>query len=186
MDDACKELGVSPGASRTEIEQAFRERARQIHPDAGGSTAAFRRAKEARDMLLHTASNNTASSSQSRARAQQAARTARSPFDRYTGASASAYQEWQWFTADEPTDAERKANEQDFWQATKQAAREQEPRRRSERARAEQRFWARKAAGMSVPGSFKADLKVASGTAAALALIAATMGSSRDTNNNQK
>lgn len=45
-------LGVGVDASREAIEHAFLRRARETHPDAGGSADAFREATEARDTLL--------------------------------------------------------------------------------------------------------------------------------------
>ncbi|MBI2709431.1 MAG: hypothetical protein HYX34_07015 [Actinobacteria bacterium] len=45
-------LGVAPGAPPTDVERAFRRAARRCHPDTGGSAAAFRRAVEARAVLL--------------------------------------------------------------------------------------------------------------------------------------
>lgn len=44
-------LGVGPGASRAQIEAAFRAEARKAHPDAGGSGASFARLVEARAAL---------------------------------------------------------------------------------------------------------------------------------------
>lgn len=45
-------LGVKPGASRAEVESAYREKARQAHPDAGGSHDQMSRLNAARDELL--------------------------------------------------------------------------------------------------------------------------------------
>lgn len=49
---AARELGVPPTASPVEVERAFRVAARLRHPDLGGHPLAFRRATEARDVLL--------------------------------------------------------------------------------------------------------------------------------------
>jgi hypothetical protein len=48
-------LGVKPGASREEVERAFREKARVMHPDVGGSTEAMARLNEARAAALRSA-----------------------------------------------------------------------------------------------------------------------------------
>jgi hypothetical protein len=45
-------LDVTPEASPDEIEAAYRERVREVHPDHGGSQAAFQRVQRARDTLL--------------------------------------------------------------------------------------------------------------------------------------
>jgi len=51
-DRAAQVLGIGVDASREVIEHAFLRRAREAHPDAGGSAEAFREATEARDTLL--------------------------------------------------------------------------------------------------------------------------------------
>jgi hypothetical protein len=96
-EDACRELNLPPSATRDEVEQAFRERARYIHPDvSGGSSAAFRRAKDARDALLQSGPSASLSSS---------ARSQRSPFG-----SRSSYDAYDTYAAaeEEPSDSERK------------------------------------------------------------------------------
>jgi hypothetical protein len=45
-------LGVSPAATAAEIERAFKAKARQAHPDAGGSTARMAELNAARDQAL--------------------------------------------------------------------------------------------------------------------------------------
>ena len=45
-------LGLRPGASRDEIDIAFRNQARKHHPDAGGSTEEFQRIERARREAL--------------------------------------------------------------------------------------------------------------------------------------
>jgi hypothetical protein len=49
---AAQVLGIDVDAGREAIEHAFLRKARETHPDAGGSAAAFREATEARDTLL--------------------------------------------------------------------------------------------------------------------------------------
>ena len=45
-------LDVAPEATPDEIEAAYRERVREVHPDHGGSRAAFQRVQRAREALL--------------------------------------------------------------------------------------------------------------------------------------
>lgn len=45
-------LGVDRDASAEEIREAFRERAKETHADAGGSSEAFKRVKRAKESLL--------------------------------------------------------------------------------------------------------------------------------------
>jgi hypothetical protein len=45
-------LGIPPGSSRDKITDAYREKARLAHPDAGGSTAAMTELNQARDAAL--------------------------------------------------------------------------------------------------------------------------------------
>ena len=50
--EAARELGVPHGAAPALVEKAFRRAARSRHPDVGGDPGAFRRATEARAVLL--------------------------------------------------------------------------------------------------------------------------------------
>ena len=45
-------LGVEEGASRGDIERAFRNRAKKVHPDAGGNDHAMAELNAARDQAL--------------------------------------------------------------------------------------------------------------------------------------
>lgn len=45
-------LGVEPGASAEEIQRAYREMMKKVHPDTGGSDALARRVRMARDLLI--------------------------------------------------------------------------------------------------------------------------------------
>lgn len=53
--EAARELGVPRGAAPALVEKAFRRAARSRHPDVGGDPVAFRRATEARAVLLRPA-----------------------------------------------------------------------------------------------------------------------------------
>ncbi len=64
-------LGVKPGASQDEIRTAYRQRARETHPDAGGSADEFQKVKWAYDQLTANARRKAA------AEAKQAADAAR-------------------------------------------------------------------------------------------------------------
>lgn len=50
--DAARELGVAWDAPPDRVESAFRHAVRLRHPDVGGDAASFRRATEARAVLL--------------------------------------------------------------------------------------------------------------------------------------
>lgn len=56
--EAARELGVPMGAPEPLVEQAFRHAARARHPDVGGDPVAFRRATEARSILLRPESSD--------------------------------------------------------------------------------------------------------------------------------
>lgn len=50
-------LGLNPGASRQDIEQAYRQQAQNAHPDHGGSDAAMAELNRARDEALKVAAS---------------------------------------------------------------------------------------------------------------------------------
>ena len=56
-------LGVAEHASPTELRRAFRERAKQTHPDLGGNRNAFMAAQRALDALLATPASSPAATS---------------------------------------------------------------------------------------------------------------------------
>ena len=45
-------LNLQPGATKNEVEKAYKRQSLRDHPDKGGTDEAFRRTKEARDVLL--------------------------------------------------------------------------------------------------------------------------------------
>jgi len=47
VDQAYEQLGISPDASVTEVRDAYRSRAKETHPDRGGSSEAFKQLQEA-------------------------------------------------------------------------------------------------------------------------------------------
>ena len=52
LAEACSTLGVTPQASRSEIEAAYRRLMQRAHPDHGGSTGLAAQLNAARDRLL--------------------------------------------------------------------------------------------------------------------------------------
>jgi DnaJ-class molecular chaperone len=76
-------LGVSPNADAGEIKRAFREAAKELHPDHSDSpeaAEAFARIKEAHDALLKQAETPRESSTVQSATARAAASTAAAAF----------------------------------------------------------------------------------------------------------
>ncbi|MGP1275047.1 MAG: J domain-containing protein [Caulobacterales bacterium] len=52
LAEARATLGVEPGASHDDIQRAYRELMKKVHPDTGGNAALARRVQQARDLLL--------------------------------------------------------------------------------------------------------------------------------------
>jgi len=52
VDDPFEILGVDPDASDADIDEAYRRRVMQTHPDQGGSARAFQRVKDAYERIL--------------------------------------------------------------------------------------------------------------------------------------
>ncbi|MFB6116875.1 ferredoxin Fer [Halosegnis sp.] len=52
MDDPFDVLGIDPGADEETVERAYRRRAKETHPDRGGSREAFKRVRRAYDLIL--------------------------------------------------------------------------------------------------------------------------------------
>jgi len=52
LAEACRVLGVDPDADETTIREAYRERVKETHPDAGGSREAFERVQRAYERLI--------------------------------------------------------------------------------------------------------------------------------------
>ncbi|PSQ61243.1 MAG: hypothetical protein BRD21_10260 [Halobacteriales archaeon SW_8_66_22] len=51
QSDAFETLGLSPDASQSEIQQAYRERVHEAHPDQGGSVEEFKQVQQAYEIL---------------------------------------------------------------------------------------------------------------------------------------
>lgn len=71
-------LGVSPQAGADEIKKAFREAAKEVHPDVSDSSEAaeaFARIKEAHDALIKEAENAPKESTMAQAAAARSAAT---------------------------------------------------------------------------------------------------------------
>jgi hypothetical protein len=47
VSEAFAELGLDPGADEDAVRRAYRDRAKEVHPDAGGDEAEFKRVQEA-------------------------------------------------------------------------------------------------------------------------------------------
>jgi hypothetical protein len=60
-DDPFATLGLGHGASEKEIRAAYRRVSKSAHPDQGGSAEAFRRVREAAEILLAQAGQRVAS-----------------------------------------------------------------------------------------------------------------------------
>ena len=76
-------LGVSPAASSAEIKQAYRQAAKELHPDLSDSpeaAEAFARIKEAHDALIKDAAQRQESTAVLKSSAKAAAATARTAF----------------------------------------------------------------------------------------------------------
>jgi len=79
-------LGVGNNATQAEIKKAFREAAKELHPDHNDSpeaAEAFRRIKEAHDALIKSADRPRESSATSAAAARAAAATAQAAYTAY-------------------------------------------------------------------------------------------------------
>lgn len=50
-EEALRVLGLEPGASQAEVRRAYRERAKDLHPDRGGDEDEFKRLNRAYDRL---------------------------------------------------------------------------------------------------------------------------------------
>lgn len=44
-------LGLEPGTAPEDVEQAYRERVKEVHPDQGGDEEAFKRVRKAYERL---------------------------------------------------------------------------------------------------------------------------------------
>lgn len=76
-------LGVSPNASKSEVKKAFRDKAKEFHPDLSDSpeaAEAFKRIKEAHDALMQEAEAPRESASAMSASAHAAAATAQAAY----------------------------------------------------------------------------------------------------------
>jgi len=51
VQEACDVLGVDPGSDESTVRRAYRERIKEVHPDADGDEEAFKRVQRAYDRL---------------------------------------------------------------------------------------------------------------------------------------
>lgn len=76
-------LGVSANANQSEIKRAFRQAAKELHPDISDSpeaAEAFAKIKHAHDVLIETADSPRESVTESRSAAHAAAATTQRPY----------------------------------------------------------------------------------------------------------
>jgi len=50
-DEAYRRLGLEAGADESEVQRAYREKVKEVHPDRGGDEETFRKVNEAYEML---------------------------------------------------------------------------------------------------------------------------------------
>jgi curved DNA-binding protein CbpA len=51
VTEAARVLGVDPDADQSTVDDAYRERVKEVHPDAGGDAERFKRVKQAYETL---------------------------------------------------------------------------------------------------------------------------------------
>ncbi len=57
VDSGCKLLGVEPGATKRDVRNAYRRKARKLHPDVGGNAEDFKQLYTAYRAVLKIARN---------------------------------------------------------------------------------------------------------------------------------
>jgi hypothetical protein len=82
--EALTVLGLPAGANDAAIKRAYRKRARELHPDAGGDPAAFRDLQDAYERLLQAPASPSERREPPRARPSRRARAGDAPTQRWS------------------------------------------------------------------------------------------------------
>lgn len=126
-------LGIPTCATEDEIQAAFRRRAKQEHPDAGGTDAGMRKVVDARESMLSRLGSNEDSSCQQKPPPQQRSPPQQKPSSQT--ASRNDNESKQAKQHEEQAEREAKRAQQEADRGVQQRQRQQERRRRAENRR---------------------------------------------------